>query len=153
MKNVELRDFFKVLLRQLNLSYDVRDNALVISSAERLAQSDSLRESLMTPDAMAEKMKAYRAVIASVRSSRSEVPSNPERIPDPVKTLTLLDLQETSSGEARAQIQSARRRGWYSEGDAFEQFQLLDIDLISRCCTIFDEELGRRYELCLALDE
>ncbi len=146
MKNVELRDLLKALLRPLNLSYEVRDNAVVVSSAARLEQSDSLNESLMTPDAMGNRMKAYRAGLSSVRSS-------PDRTFPPPGTLRLLRVQEYAFGEPRARILSAYRNKWYEEGDAFEHYQLIEIDLISGCCVIFDEELGRRYELCLPEDE
>ena len=71
MKNIELRDVLKVILRPLNLSFAVRDNAVVISSAERLAQSDSLNESLMTPDAMGNRMKAYRNAIQELQKIAS----------------------------------------------------------------------------------
>ena len=71
VKNIELRDLLKVLLRPLNLTYDVRDDAVVISSAERLAQSDSLKESLMTPDAMGNRMKAYRNAIQELQKIAS----------------------------------------------------------------------------------
>ena len=135
-----------MLLRPLNLTYDVRDNALVISSAERLAQSDSVNESLMTPDAMGNRMKAYRAGLSSVRSS-------PDPVYPPPGTLRLLRVQEYAFGEPRARILSAYRNRWYEEGDAFEHYQLIEIDLISGCCTIFDEELGRLIEICLPQDE
>ena len=151
-KNIELRDCLKVLLRPLNLSYAVRDNAIVISSADRLAQSDPLKESLMTPGEMDNKMKAYRTAMTAIQPSAPQVPPEPEQESEPVKTITLLHLQETTSG-ARAQFESMMGRRWYREGNAFGPFRLLAIDLKSGCCTILDEELGEEFELCMPQDE
>ncbi len=154
VRNIELRDLFEVLLRPLNLSYEVRDNAVVISSAERLAQSDSLNESLMTGDAMGEKMKAYRASMTSVQSSGPGIPSSPNQTSAPLETVRLLSIKETASGVRRAYVQLRGQRSyWYSEGWAIEQFRLIDIDLISGCCTMFDEELSQEFEICLPEEE
>ncbi len=57
-------------------------------------------------------------------------------------------FQETSQGIWRVSIRSASRRGWYSEGDAFESYELLSIDPELECIVVFAEELERREEIC-----
>ncbi len=53
-----------------------------------------------------------------------------------------------SDGTWRVRIRSASRRGWYSEGDAFESYQLLSIDPETGCIVVFSEKIGRREEIC-----
>ena len=65
-----------------------------------------------------------------------------------VLELEVLSFQEASPGSWRVRIRSASRRGWYSEGDAFEAYELLSIDPDTECIVIFAEELERRVEIC-----
>ena len=67
---------------------------------------------------------------------------------DQVLDLEVLNFQETSDGNWRVRIRSASRRGWYSEGDAFEAYELLSIDPETECIVVFAEELARRQEIC-----
>lgn len=67
---------------------------------------------------------------------------------DQVLYLEVLSFQEVSDGNWRVRIRSASRRGWYSEGDAFETYELLSIDPDNECIVVFAEELGRREEIC-----
>ncbi len=67
---------------------------------------------------------------------------------DQVLDLEVLNFQETSDGNWRVRIRSASRRGWYSEGDAFEAYELLSIDPDTECIVVFAEELARRQEIC-----
>lgn len=64
--------------------------------------------------------------------------------------LELLNLQPASDGSYRVRIRSASRRGWYSEGDAFEAYEILSIDPDTNCVEIYAEELGKRVEICLS---
>ncbi len=68
---------------------------------------------------------------------------------DQTLDLEVLNFQETSDGNWRVRIQSASRRGWYSEGDAFEAYELLSIDAETECIVVFSEELARREEICI----
>lgn len=63
--------------------------------------------------------------------------------------LTVLSINEVSNGVFRAQIRTSQSRKWYSEGDAFESYELLSIDASTLCCDIFAENIGRRVTLCV----
>lgn len=63
--------------------------------------------------------------------------------------LQLLNIQEVADGSYKVQIRSASRSGWYSEGDAFEAYELLSIDPDTECCIVFSEEYGRRVPICI----
>ena len=67
---------------------------------------------------------------------------------DQALDLEVLNFQETSGGIWRVQIRSASRRGWYSEGEAFESYELLSIDPDLECIVVYAEGLGRREEIC-----
>ena len=62
--------------------------------------------------------------------------------------LEVLSFQEVSVGIWRVRIRSASRRGWYSEGDAFETYEILSIDGETKCIVVYAEELEGRREIC-----
>ena len=62
--------------------------------------------------------------------------------------LKVLSFQEVSNGIWRVRIRSASRRGWYSEGDAFETYEILSIDGETKCIVVYAEELEGRREIC-----
>lgn len=64
-----------------------------------------------------------------------------------VINLEVLNFQEVPDGSWKVQIQSARR-GWYSEGDSFETYQLLSIDPDTECIEVFAEQVQRRVQIC-----
>lgn len=61
--------------------------------------------------------------------------------------LQLLRIQEVTDGVFRAQIRTTTTK-WYSEGEAFEAFELISIDPDTECCVVFAEEIGRNVEIC-----
>lgn len=67
---------------------------------------------------------------------------------DQALDLEVLNFQEVSDGIWRVRIRSASDRRWYSEGDAFEAYELLSIDPDTECIVVFSEELGRPEEIC-----
>lgn len=63
--------------------------------------------------------------------------------------LQLLNIQQSPDGSYRVLLRSPNgRRGWYSEGDAFEAYQLLKIDPEGPCVEVYSDELERREEIC-----
>ncbi len=53
--------------------------------------------------------------------------------------LRLLNIREIAPGELRAQIDSGVRSSWYAEGQAFETYEVLDIDPDAGTATVFSE--------------
>ena len=62
--------------------------------------------------------------------------------------LELLNIQLMADGSYRARIRSANRKGWYSEGEGFEAYELVSIDPDAECIVVFAEEIERPVEIC-----
>ena len=81
------------------------------------------------------------------------VPPGASRGPGPnsgrALNLEVLGFQELTNGTWKVRIRSASRRGWYSEGDAFESYEILSIDGESECIIVYAEELDGREEICI----
>ncbi len=60
--------------------------------------------------------------------------------------IQLLDIQETG-GSARARLRSERTTKWYSAGEQFEEFELLEIDADTRTVVVFSERYDRPFTL------
>jgi hypothetical protein len=176
VKNIEIRDMLKAVLRPLGLTFEARDDVVVILSAARLAQRDILEAQLLSLAAIDKKWSAMRSPVAPVDSSGKPTASIQHYF-------TLLAIEEDASGAVRARIRlrqggsyygklgfstgaidyhkttysegdvlhplKAVQVGCYFEGDTLDDFQLIRIDTAAGCCTIFDEELGREVEICL----
>jgi hypothetical protein len=61
--------------------------------------------------------------------------------------IRLLRISELAPGRYRAQIRTPSRTGWYEEGQAFESYELLDIDAEAGTVTVFSEQLQRAVPL------
>ena len=68
---------------------------------------------------------------------------------EPEIDLELLNIQPMADGSYRARIRSANRKGWYSEGEAFEAYELVSIDPDTGCIVVFAEEIESRVEICI----
>lgn len=68
---------------------------------------------------------------------------------EPEIDLKLLNIQQMFDGTYRARIRSASRKGWYSEGDGFEAYELVSIDPDTDCIVVFAEEFESRVEICI----
>jgi hypothetical protein len=62
--------------------------------------------------------------------------------------LKLINIQEQSAGP-RARIQTATTTQWYNEGDSFEQFKLISIDVAGQTATVYVESLGREMTITI----
>lgn len=62
--------------------------------------------------------------------------------------LEVVGFQEVITGEWKVRIRSGTDRHWYSEGDAFQAYELLSIDPDLKCVVVFAEELGHSIEIC-----
>lgn len=63
--------------------------------------------------------------------------------------ITLLRIREVPGQGYKAQMKTASRTGWYSEGDPFEAYELVTIDPDSNCVVIFAEQLERSITVCV----
>ena len=67
MKNVMLEDALEGILRPLGLTYEVTNEAVVISSAERLAQPELMEGALLSPQAICAQLKGYRSALKELQ--------------------------------------------------------------------------------------
>lgn len=63
--------------------------------------------------------------------------------------LQVLRVRDVGGGTIKAQIKTSSSRKWYAEGQAFESYELLSIDVEEECCEIFAESLGRTITRCV----
>ena len=69
-----------------------------------------------------------------------------ERVTAEDLNVQLLDVQD-AGGKPRARLQSARTTAWYSAGEQFEEFELLEIDSDTESVKIFSERYDRPFTL------
>lgn len=62
--------------------------------------------------------------------------------------LQLMDIKEVSDGVYRVKIRS-NTIGWYDEGEKFESYELVSIDVDTDSCVIYAEEISRNIELTM----
>ena len=60
--------------------------------------------------------------------------------------IQLLDIQDVG-GNPRARLRSARTTAWYSAGEQFEEFELLEIDPELQTVVVFSERYDRPFTL------
>lgn len=60
--------------------------------------------------------------------------------------IQLLDIQDVA-GNPRARLQSARTTKWYSAGEQFEEFELVEIDPDTKSVVVFSERYDRPFTL------
>ena len=120
VKDIEIRDMLKAVLRPLGLSFETRDDAVVISSAARLAQPDSLAAKLISPAAMCKIMPAYNL-------PPTFVDSDGKLIAHVQHYLALLAIEESSSGEVRARIRSRHEGAFFVPRDTLGATGGMDI--------------------------
>lgn len=78
-----------------------------------------------------------------------DVTAGPQNSGEQEINVELKLIREARPGQYLAQIQTASRTGWYSEGEAFEAFELLEIDPDAGCVVIYSEQLQQNRTLCL----
>ncbi|MCC6142987.1 MAG: hypothetical protein IT368_04170 [Candidatus Hydrogenedentes bacterium] len=61
--------------------------------------------------------------------------------------MALLDIQVLPNGKERAKIRTASTTKWYTEGEKFEQFELLEIDPDAQTAVVYSEQLAKRLDL------
>ena len=60
--------------------------------------------------------------------------------------IELLDIQDVS-GKPRARLRTIRTTKWYSEGEQFEEFELVQINVETQTVVIYSERYSQRFEL------
>jgi hypothetical protein len=143
IENVTLRTYLDVLTRQLGLAFAVQDDAIVVSSRERLdagpiPEADLLRpEDYPTIDAPV----APPALKPAPRRTGAELPQR----------AVLRSIQRSPDGDYRVEMDLAGTgRSWfYKEGDAFGEFKLEKIDAEAGCITLLNEKTGETFRICL----
>ena len=60
--------------------------------------------------------------------------------------IQLLNIQDVA-GNPKAQLRSARTTKWYSAGEQFEEFELLEIDVATETVVVFSERYDRPFTL------
>ena len=60
--------------------------------------------------------------------------------------IQLLDIQDVG-GNPRARLRSSRTTSWYSAGEQFEEFELLEIDADALTVVVFSERYDRPFTL------
>jgi hypothetical protein len=61
--------------------------------------------------------------------------------------ISLLDIQILPNGKERARIRTSSTVKWYTEGEKFEQFELLEIDPDAQTAVVYSEQLAKRLDL------
>ncbi|MGI6138268.1 MAG: hypothetical protein ACOYI9_04485 [Candidatus Hydrogenedentales bacterium] len=77
----------------------------------------------------------------STTDSRDSQQIRPEDL-----NITLLKIQDVS-GRPRAQLRTASTTKWYSEGEQFEEFELISIDAEEESVVIYSERYARQFTL------
>ena len=67
----------------------------------------------------------------------------------PVDQLKLIRLIESAPGVFRAQIKTPATTRWYSVGDDFEDYELLDINGETQCVEIWSTETSEALTICI----
>jgi len=62
--------------------------------------------------------------------------------------ISLVDIQRTGD-RLRARLSTASTTKWYNEGESFEQFQLISVDIENKQVTVYIERLGQTRVLSL----
>lgn len=61
--------------------------------------------------------------------------------------ISLRDIQVLPTGVVRARIRTISTDKWYTEGEQFEQFELLEIDTATRRAVVYSQQFSQRLVL------
>lgn len=78
-------------------------------------------------------------------SGRADDNDNDDIDPEDLN-ITLLKIQDVS-GKPRAQLRTTSTTKWYSEGEQFEEFELVSIDPETESVVIYSERYSRQFTL------
>lgn len=78
-------------------------------------------------------------------SGQAEKKDDPGVTPEDLN-IALIDIQDVS-GNPRARLRTIRTTKWYSEGEQFEEFELVEIDMETQSVVIYSERYARPFTL------
>lgn len=134
-----------IATRECGMGYVAEGDRVMVSTPDRLLTREF-------PEPYYVRAQEF-PVAAPENAPASETASFADRQPDstpPVPgELTFYSIQ-AAHGSYRVQLQTPSGvKRWYSVGEQFEQYQLLDVDADQRTCTLHDERLNRDVTLRL----
>ncbi len=78
--------------------------------------------------------------------SRDARPESGEQVRAEDLNIQLLDIQDVG-GNPRARLRSARTTAWYSTGEQFEEFEVLEINVDTDTVVVYSERYARPFTL------
>lgn len=78
------------------------------------------------------------------RAGGSNTSQNPED-----RRVKLIRITDDGKGGYKAQISTGSSKKYFSEGEPFESYTLMDIDADNKCVTIYSENTNKKFERCI----
>lgn len=63
--------------------------------------------------------------------------------------ISLKKIMTWADGSVKAQLKTKSATKWYAEGEEFESFRLMSIDMTAKTCEIYSEEHRKRFTLTM----
>jgi len=133
VKNASLLSVLDILTRDLDLAYEVRRDAVIVSNAKRLALGSNAADLVPAAAFLGLTKEAMH-----IRESESAASLRPPH---------LIQIRQVSDGY-EALIDTGRRPNWFAEGEIFGTYILTQIDAKAGCVELLDNESNKTQRIC-----